>query len=65
MHLGCLCIQGTFFRKHSEQEFLQCVAVCCSMLQCVAMRCSALQCVAVGILVVRKYSSSKHSEQEY
>jgi len=34
-------------------EWLQCVAVCCSVLQCVAVCCSVLQCAAVCCSVLQ------------
>ena len=31
-----------------EEEWSQCIAVCCSVLQCIAGCCSVLQCVRIG-----------------
>ena len=37
----------------SVLQYVQCVAVCCSVLQCVAACCSVLQCVAVCCSVLQ------------
>ena len=49
----CVCMCGVENAYPDEgnvrinSQWVDCVAVCCSVLQCVAVCCSVLQCVAV------------------